>query len=283
MSIPVAPTNRGYAFEHVFTAPEGSCRVCGRALQITQWRGRRVERVDGCHKLVMRDRRCPDAACPGHAEIRRPPEEHRFALKKDLYGLDLLFEIADRRAFQRMGLEEIRTLLAGRGLEVSLKTVAGATKRLSKLGQISEGALAGLREQGRLVVMIDVVSYAVGSPVLYLAIDAVSRTVLHAERRPAPSEEAFARVLERVGAVGVPVEAFVTDGANGGAIEAAFPGVPHRRFASDAVATPAPAEKNACAASSATKRILAVAEQADEAEAALRDYADDYSSRSSWE
>jgi hypothetical protein len=280
----MAPTNRAYVFEHVFTAPEGTCRVCGRALQITQWRGRRIERTDGCHKLVMRDRRCPDAACPGRAEIRRPPDEHRFALKKDLYGLDLLFEIADRRAFQRMGLEEIRTLFAGRGLDISLKTVAGATKRLSRLGQVSDEALARLREQ-KAVVLIDVVRYADSSPVLYLAIDAVSRTVLHAERRPAPSEEAFGRVLERIASLKLSIEAFVTD-APAEAIEAAFPGVPRRRFdpGSVAVAAPSPVEKNGCASSAATKRaLLAVAEQADEAARALGDYAQEYPSRISWE
>jgi transposase-like protein len=233
VSIPVEPTDRDY-FAHVFTAEEGRCRACGRDQQITQWRGRHIERADGYHLLIMRDRRCPDLACPGRTEIRRAPDEHRFALKKDIYGLDIVFEIADRRLSDDLSFEEIQRRLAAKGVKICLKTVGNAFKRFSALMSArsaeSEESKAQLRKQGGMIVLVDGVQYDDHSPVLYVAIDSISRTVLFAERHLVRSTEGLKPLLERLKAMDVQIKAFVTDKEKGlvPAIRAVFPDVPHQ-------------------------------------------------------
>ncbi len=233
MSIPDEPADRDY-FAHMFTAAEGRCPACGREQQITQWRGRHVERLDGYHLLIMRDRRCPDFGCPGRAEIRRAPDEHRFALKKDICGLDVVFEIADRRLSDDVSFEEIQRRLAAKGVRLSLKTVCNAFKRfvalMSARSAESEEVKAGLRTQGGMIVLIDGIQYDDHSPVLYVVLDSISRTVLFAERHLVRSAEALKPFLQRLKAMDVPIKAFVTDKEKGlvPAIRAVFPGVPHQ-------------------------------------------------------
>ncbi len=235
MSIPTEPTDRDY-FAHVFTAEEGRCRACGREQQITQWRGRHVERVDGYHLLIMRDRRCPDQACEGRAEIRRAPDEHRFALKKDIYGLDVLLEIADRRLSDGLAFDEIQQRLAAKGVKMCVKSVGNAFKRFTALVEAqpaqagSEASKEGLRHQGGMVVLVDRIQCADDSPVLYVAIDSISRTVLFAERHLARSAGALEPLLERLKSMDVPIQAFVTDEEKDlvPAIRAVFPDVPQR-------------------------------------------------------
>ena len=233
MSIPTEPADRDY-FAHVFTAEEGRCNVCGREQQITQWRGRHVERLNGCHVLVMRDRRCPDLACPGRSEIRRAPDEHRFALKKDIFGLDVLLEIGDRRLSGDLSFEAIQEGLAAKGVTICLKSVSNAFKRFTALVSAgsaeSESGKARLREQGGMIVLVDGVQYDDHSPVLYVVVDSISRTVLFAERHLVRSAEALKPLLERLKAMDVPIKAFVTDKEKGlvPAIRAVFPEVPHQ-------------------------------------------------------
>jgi hypothetical protein len=182
----------------------------------------------------MRDRRCPDLACPGRAEIRRAPDEHRFALKKDIYGLDILFEIADRRLSDDLSFEEIQRRLAAKGVKTCLKTVCNLFKRFSALmdarSSESEEQKARLRQQGGMIALIDGIQYDDHSPVLYVVIDSISRTVLFAERHLVRSAEALKPLLERLKAMDVPIKAFVTDKEKGlvPAIHAVFPDVPHQ-------------------------------------------------------
>lgn len=233
MSIPTEPSDRDY-FAYMFTAVEGRCSACDREQQITQWRGRHVERTNGYHLLIMRDRRCPDLACPGRAEIRRAPDEHRFALKKDIYGLDIVFEIAERRLVDDLSFEEIQRRLVAKGVPISLKTVCNAFKRFSALMSTrsaeSEESKQQLRNQGGMIVLIDGVQFDDHSPVLYVAIDSISRRVLFAERHAVRSVEALKPLLERLKAMQVQIKAFVTDKEKGlvPAIHAVFPDVPHQ-------------------------------------------------------
>jgi hypothetical protein len=217
VSLFTEPTGRDH-FAHVFTANPGKCRACGRDLQITQWRGRHVERGDGCHILVMRDRRCPDTACPGRAEVRRAPDEHRFALKKDIYGLDIAFEIVDRRLREDLTFEEIQRRLAARGVGICLRSVCNVFRRFAPLLD------RRTTERRAGVVLIDLIRYE-ERPVLHLAIDATSRRVLLAERHETPTIGAFLGRLQ-----GLEAESFVTDECLGPAVRATFPGVPHELF-----------------------------------------------------
>ena len=231
--MPVKALTRDHFF-HLFTAPEQRCGVCGREATICQWRGRHVECLDGLHVLTMRDRRCPGVGCPGRKQIVRPVEEHRFALKKDVYGLDVMFEIAERRLQDDLSFEAIQRRLNARGIPISLDTTCDAFKRFVALTSCcageSEEVRAKLRAQGGMVVMIDGVQFDDRSPVLYLVVDTLSRTPLFAERHTVRSAEGLRPLLERLKAMDVPIKAFVTDMEKGlvPAVRAAFPDVPHQ-------------------------------------------------------
>lgn len=233
MSMPVKPDARD-SFFHLFTAPEGKCETCGRERVISQWRGRHVERLDGYHILAMRDRRCPDLACEGRGVILRAADEHRFALKHDVYGLDVMFEIAERRLQDDLSFEEIQRRLNARGVPISLSSVCEAFKRFVALTSCraaeSEETREKLRKQGGMVVLVDGVQFDDRSPVLYLVIDAISRTPLFAERHAVRSKAGLVPLLRRLEAMNVPIKAFVTDMEKGlvPAIRQVFPKVPHQ-------------------------------------------------------
>lgn len=233
MSMPEEPEDRD-SFFHLFTADEARCPVCGHDAVISQWRGRHVERLDGFHLVAMRDRRCPVRTCSGRSTIFRPVDEHRFALKKDVYGLDVMFEIAERRLQDDLSFQEITRRLNARGVPITLKTACESFKRFVALTSCcsgeSEEVRARLRAQGGMVVMVDGVQFDDRSPVLYLVVDTISRTPLFAQRQPVRSEKALRSLLERLEAMDVPIKAFVTDMEKGlvPAIRAVFPEVPHQ-------------------------------------------------------
>lgn len=233
MSMPVEPDTRDFFF-HLFTAPEGRCETCGRGLVVSQWRGRHVEGVDGYHMLVMRDRRCPQLVCEGRSLIVRPADEHRFALKKDTFGLDVMFEIAERRLQDDLSFEAIQGRLRAKGVPISLTSTCDMFKRFVALTSCrtaeSEEAREKLREQGGMVVLIDGVQFDDRSPVLYLVIDAISRTPLFAERHAVRSKAGLLPLLKRLEAMKVEIKAFVTDMEKGlvPAIHEVFPDVPHQ-------------------------------------------------------
>lgn len=231
--MPVAPEDRD-SFFHLFTAEDARCPACGHDAVISQWRGRQIERLDGLHILAMRDRRCPVHACPGRDTIFRPTEEHTFALKKDVHGLDIMFEIAERRLQDDLSFEEITRRLNARGVPIKERTTCELFKRFITLTSCCSGESEEVRErlraQGGMVVMIDGVQFDDRSPVLYLAVDTISRTPLFAERHTVRSEKALRPLLKRLEAMEVPIKAFVTDMEKGlvPAIRAVFPKVPHQ-------------------------------------------------------
>jgi hypothetical protein len=208
--------------------------VCGRERVISQWRGRHSEGLDGYHLLVSRDRRCPDSTCEGRRVIIRAADEYRFAMKGDVYGLDVMFEIAERRLQDDLSFEEIQRRLNGRGVPISLSAVCAAFRRFvaltSSRAAESEETREKLRKQGGMVVLIDGVQFDDRSPVLYVVIDAVSRTPLFAERHAVRSKEGLVPLLKRLKAMDVPIKAFVTDMEKGlvPAIRQVFPKVPHQ-------------------------------------------------------
>lgn len=219
--------------KHFFTAPEGVCSFCGSRLTIVRSRGRHVKRLDGVHLLHMRDRSCPDPSCAGSHVFRRPHEEHRFALKKDILGLDVLFAIGERRLEEDLSFAEIHARLRD-SVDVDERTLSKAFERFLALMRCCAGDTASVREQlraqGGMLVLIDGVQFDDHSPVLYVVTDVISHTTLFSERHEVRSAEALQGLLERVKAMDVPVIAFVTDKEKGlvPAIHAVFPNVPHQ-------------------------------------------------------
>jgi hypothetical protein len=220
--------------EHEFTAHEEQCEECNGPLQITQWRGRAIWRFNGLNLLTLRDKRCADHDCAGRMKIRRPPEELCFAQKHDRLGLDVLFEIGERRLRDDLSFAAIHALLVARGIDITERTVSNAFKRFLALMRCRAGDTAKvrkkLRRRGGMVVLIDGVQFDEHSPVLYIVTDTLSHTTLFAERHEVRSAEALAPMLERLKAMDVPILAFVTDKEKGlvPAIRKVFPDVPHQ-------------------------------------------------------
>ena len=233
MSMPREPSEGDYE-THEFTAPEDDCEECGGPLQITQWRGRAIWRLNGLNLLTMRDKRCGDHGCTGRTRVHRPPEEHCFAQKHDRLGLDVLFEIGERRLRDDLSFAAIHAQLEERGIDITERTVSNAFKRFLALMRCRAGDTAKvqkkLRRRGGMVVLIDGVQFDDHSPVLYVVTDTLSHTTLFAERHEVRSAEALAPMLERLKAMNVPILAFVTDKEKGlvPAIRKVFPDVPHQ-------------------------------------------------------
>lgn len=232
MSMPREPEGDHQALE--FTAHEEQCAVCGGPLQITQWRGRALWRLDGLHLLTLRDKRCADHGCRGRTLVHRPPEEHCFAQKHDRLGLDVIFEIGERRLRDDLSFAAIHAQLVARGIDITERTVSNAFQRFLALMRCRAGDTAKvqkkLRRRGGMVVLIDGVQFDDHSPVLYVVTDTLSHTTLFAERHEVRSAAALAPMLERLKAMNVPILAFVTDKEKGlvPAIRKVFPDVPHQ-------------------------------------------------------
>ena len=233
MSMPKMPEGRE-CVQHVFTATEKVCRACRRRLRVVQRRGRHVQSFDELHLLVMRDKRCRGRDCPGYRVIYRPAEELAFALKKDIFGLDVVLEIGELRLRQSLSFREIHRRLVDRGLPIAERTVGDIFERFLALMDCRNAESAEVRErlraQGGMIVLIDGVQFDEHSPVLYVVTDVTSHTTLFAERHAIRSAEALRPLLERLKAMEVPIVAFVTDKETGlvPAIHAVFPDVPHQ-------------------------------------------------------
>jgi transposase-like protein len=231
--MPQEPDGRDF-FAHEFTAHEENCEECGRSLQITQWRGRTLWRLNGLHVLTMRDKRCPDVGCPGRSRVCRAPEELTLAQKHDHLGLDVLFEIGELRLRDDLSFAAIHGRLKERGIDVTERTVSNAFMRFLALMRCRAGdtekVRKKLRRRGGMVVLIDGVQFDEHSPVLYVVTDTLSHTTLFAERHEVRSAEALAPLLKRLKAMDVPILAFVTDKEKGlvPAIRNVFPDVPHQ-------------------------------------------------------
>jgi len=181
----------------------------------------------------MRDKRCPDKHCAGRETIHRHPAGLSLALPNDSLGLDVLLRIGELRHHDHLSFTAITRHLNRDGIPVRDFTVRNAYRRLLAALRGIDGespeVLARLREQG-IVLLVDGVQYDDCSPVLYVALDAISGTVLFAERHDARGAAALERLLERVKALDVPVRGIVSDKETGlvPAIQAVFPDVPHQ-------------------------------------------------------
>ena len=122
----------------MFTPAERVCLACQKRLRVAQRRGRHVQKFDGLHLLIMRDKRCSDRGCPGYRLICRPPEELVFALKKDIFGLDVVLEIGELRLHQNLSFPEIHRRLQDRGLPIAERTVCDISSRSCDLANRRE-------------------------------------------------------------------------------------------------------------------------------------------------
>lgn len=214
-------------------APEQQCRECNRNLWVTQWRPRKLWTLNGLIVLKMIDKRCPDKKCPGRKTIHRHPGAMTFAVPNDSLGIDVLLRIGDWRLNDHLSFAAIHRKLLALNIQIGERTVSKAFLRFLTLLRGIDGESPAARQQlqsNGIVLLVDGVQFDDISPILYVAIDVRSQTVLFAERHDARSADALEVLLQRVKQLNVPVHGIVTDKESGlvPAIQRVFPDVPHQ-------------------------------------------------------
>src|SRR5260370_4131634 len=68
---------------------------------------RTVMTLAGLCRLILRIRRCPNAACPRYHQAYRPEEEGAWALPHSEFGLDVIALIATLRYRDRRSVPEL--------------------------------------------------------------------------------------------------------------------------------------------------------------------------------
>lgn len=214
-------------------APAECCDICGGTLWISQWRRRKLQTFNGLIVLIAKDKRCHNQNCPGQAAIHRHPGEITIAVPNDSLALEVLLQIGQWRLDDNLSFAAIHRKLKTRGITIAERNVSEAFKRLLALLHGIDGespeTLDRLRRDG-IILLVDGVQFDETSTVLYVAMDAASRTVLFAERHDARSADALESLLQRVKALGVPVRGVVSDKETGlvPAIRRVFPDAPHQ-------------------------------------------------------
>lgn len=217
----------------VTTALAETCGDCGARLQITQHRGRWIQRLDGPLHVVRRDKKCRAEGCPGTRSVFHAPEDLRLALPYRTFGLDVTLCIGERH-LRGESLTAIGRDLGERGILIDQRHTGRVFRDFlavtSATAGDEESCRAALRAQGGIVLMCDGVQFDDRAPVLYLAWDARSSKPLFGERKPFRSEKDLCSILERVKAMDVPVLGIVSDKEKGlvPAVQAVFPDVPYQ-------------------------------------------------------
>ncbi len=214
-------------------APAEKCGVCGQALWVSQWRPRKLWTLDGRVVLIRKDKRCRDRQCPGRAAIHRHPGAMTLAVPNDSLGLDVLLRIGQWRLDEHLSFHAIHGRLRELGIQIHERNVSDAFYRLLAVLRGIDGESAAVREQLQrdgIVLLVDGVQFDDVSPVLYVAMDAKSGTVLFAERHDSRSADALESLLQRVKALGVPIHGVISDKETGlvPAIRRVLPDVPHQ-------------------------------------------------------
>jgi len=73
--------------------------------------------LEGCKRLRLHIRRCPDRACPRYHKPYRPEAEGRLALPEHPFGLEVIALIGASRYPQHRSVPEIHQMLVARGVE----------------------------------------------------------------------------------------------------------------------------------------------------------------------
>jgi hypothetical protein len=196
---------------------------------------RTVTMLDGLTRLNLTIRRCPNPDCAAFKRPCRPEAEGRFALPRHEFGLDVIARIGALRYAEHRAVPEIHCDLTGRGLAIAEGTVTNLLDRYDELLAVrladNRRLQRILRRQGKVVLAIDGLQPDMGHEVLWVIRDCLSGEVLSAKSLLSARQHDLAELLKAVvAAVGVPIQAVVSDGQQSvrKAVTAALPGVPHQ-------------------------------------------------------
>jgi hypothetical protein len=190
--------------------------------------------LDGCVRLNLSIRRCPNRECPCYLRPYRPESEGRFALPHHEFSLDVIALIGSLRYGEQRRVPEMQRILVGRDVGVSERTVTNLLDRYDELLAVALSDNRRLKkllaDQAQVILAIDGLQPDVGHEVLGVIRDCLSGEILLAKSLLSGRPEDLADLLSQVReAVGVPVVGAISDGQPSirKAIAQALAGVPH--------------------------------------------------------
>src|SRR5262249_53108009 len=228
--------------EQVLTPVREQCRACGQRLWVAYHHHRTVVRLDGLWRLTIRVRQCVNAACPQYHRAYVPEEAGAWALPQGEFGLDVIAFIGQLRSREQRSVPQIHSILRGRSVDISERSVTILLHRYEELVALRLGDACGLRErlggQGGVILALDGLQPDVGHEVLWVLRDVVSGEALLARSLLGATADDLVPLLEdvRVALRGeraeetIAIRGVISDGQHSirHAVARVFPGVPHQ-------------------------------------------------------
>ena len=221
--------------ERVLTPARRACPSCGHVARVRYENRRTLVTLSGPMRLRLKIRRCEHVGCARLHVPYRPEGEGAIALPQHEFGLDVIALVGTLRHRDHRSVPEIHACLRSRGVEIAERSVTNLLDRYDELLAISLTGSSRLRKvlvkQGRAILALDGMQPDVGHEVLWVIRDCLSGEVLLARSLLSGTADDLAPLLrEVVDAIGVPVQAVVSDGQTSirRAVAAALPGVPHQ-------------------------------------------------------
>ncbi len=221
--------------ERVLVPQRRLCPSCGGVARIRYENRRTLVMLSGPVRLRLKIRRCEHAGCARLHIPYRPEAEGAMALAQHEFGLDVIALVGLLRHRDHRSVPEIHALLRARGVEIAERSVTNLLDRYDELLATSLTNTRRLRgvvaKQGRAILALDGMQPDVGHEVLWVIRECLSGEVLLARSLLSGTAADLVPLLrEVVDAIGVPVEAVVSDGQTSirNAVAAALPGVTHQ-------------------------------------------------------
>ena len=125
------------------------CAECGVGLWVAYHNTRTVMTLAGLCRLILRIRRCPNAACPRYHQAYRPEEEGAWALPHSEFGLAVIALIGSLRYRERRSVPELHAELQRRGVSIAERSVTHLLHRYEELVALRLTETARLQERLR--------------------------------------------------------------------------------------------------------------------------------------
>jgi hypothetical protein len=188
-----------------------TCLHCNGFMRADYINERTVATLDGVVRLHLGIRRCRNKLCAAVRRPYRPEAEGRFALPRHEFGLDVIALIGRLRYTEHRSIPEIHAHLIGRGVRISERTVENLLDRYDELLAVSltddRRLKKVLKEQKRVILVIDGLQPDVGHEVLWVVRDCLSGEILLAKSLLSACREDLAELLKSVkSSCPVPIE-----------------------------------------------------------------------------
>jgi hypothetical protein len=166
--------------------------------------------------------------------VYKSGEAEFMAPKYRNFGLDVIVEIGHLRFHEKRTIDEIRSTVVGRGVEISRTEVYVLIEVYLELVHSrplpDKEFMEAARRNGGIVLVIDGVQPEKGNETLYLLMDALTGKVLYGTTVLSANAETVAEMIEEVKKLGLPIIAVVSDHQSSIrlGVKKALPGVPHQ-------------------------------------------------------